>query len=126
MILLAISPACALEWLVHPATPHTYTVMKTILSLLLLASCSSLPQEEIEALVAFREGEISRLNEHSSILLADVERLEAEILNIEAQIVTLQDQRTQTIHAKAEVHVAVEATKVLIEENAERLDDLRD
>lgn len=104
--------------------------MKLLLPFLLAApiftSCSSLPQEEIDALVAFREGEISRLNEHTSILLADVERLEAEILNIEAQIVTLQDQRTQTIHAKAEVHVAVEATKVLIEENAERLDDLRD
>ena len=126
MILLAISPACALEWLVPPATPHTYTVMKTILSLLLLASCTSLPQEEIEALVAFREVELTGLIEKTAALTAHVERLDAEIMDIEAQIVGLQERRTLTIATKAEVNEAIAATQEMIEENQERLEELRD
>ena len=110
----------------HPATPHNYTVMKTILSLLLLASSSSLPQEEIEALVAFREVELTRLTEQTAALTANVERLDAEIMDIEAQIVGLQEQRTLTIATKAKVNEEIAAPQEMIEENQERLEELRD
>ena len=45
---------------------------------------------------------------------------------IEAQIVGLQEQRTLTIATKAEVNEEIAATQEMIEENQERLEELRD
>ncbi len=106
-------------------------VMKSLLSLsllsaTLLASCSSLPQEEIEALVTFREGEITRLTTHTSILTATVETLEAQIVSIDTRIQNLKEDRARTLNEKMNVQAEIETTKVLIEENQERLEELRD
>ena len=105
--------------------------MKSLLSLslisaTLLASCSSLPQEEIEALVTFREGEITRLTAHTSTLLATVERLEAEIVSIDTQIQNLREDKARTLSEKMNVQAEIETTKVLIEDNQERLEELLD
>lgn len=105
--------------------------MKSLLPILLfatatLASCSSLPQEEVEALVSFREGEITRLNEYTATLIADVERLEAEILNIDAEIETLTANKAMTITEKVSVEAKIQTTQDAIEENQERLEELLD
>ena len=105
--------------------------MKSLLSLslvsaTLLASCSSLPQEEIEALVTFREGEITRLTTHTTILTATVETLEAQIVSIDTRIQNLKEDRARTLNEKMNVQAEIETTKVLIEENQERLEELRD
>ena len=105
--------------------------MKSLLSLSLvsvtfLSSCSSLPQEEIDALVTFREGEITRLTAHTSTLLATVQRLEAKIVSIDTQIQNLRESKARTLNEKMSAQTQIETTKVMIEENRERLEDLRD
>jgi len=105
--------------------------MKSLLPLLLFASvlftsCESLPQEEVEALVTFREGEITRLNEHTSTLMARVGVLEAQILDIDTKIQTLKEEKAQALIEKTTVQGEIEATQELIEDNQERLEDLLD
>lgn len=105
--------------------------MKSLLPLLLIApalttSCNSLPQEEVEALVTFREGEITRLNQLTMNLTMDVERLAAEITNIEVRIEGLKEDKARTMTEKAEVLTKIEETNEQIEENQDRLDDLLD
>jgi len=98
----------------------------SLLSATLLASCSSLPQEEIDALVTFREGEITRLTAHTSTLLATVQALEAQIVSIETRIENLKEDKARTLNEKMNVQAEIETTKVLIEDNQERLEELRD
>ena len=104
--------------------------MKSLLRLLLfapifIASCSSLPEEEVDALVFFREGEVTKLNSQKSVLLTESHRVEGLIKSIDTQILTLKDDRALSQTKKSEIEKRIEATEKLIEDNKERLEDLQ-
>lgn len=127
----ARSPLGTPPRLTAPNCLQPHTEMKSLLPLLLFiptlsTSCSSLPQEEIDALVTFREGEIAKLNEHISRLTADVSMLGARIMDIDARIEDLKEEKAHTMAEKATVEGEIKATQDLIEENQDRLNDLLD
>ena len=105
--------------------------MRSLLRLLLfapifIASCSSLAEEEVAAVVFFREGELTKLNAQKSALVGESHRVESLIKSLDAQLLTLKDDKALSLTKRSEIARRIETTEKLIEDNKERLEDLQD